>query len=336
MTTNVDLIIPGLFNLPVGELDSSLLNLDLPAFNQFLRFGQSWVNRTFDLETMLIESTGWSGIETLPFAQAYAKLLPATANSDRIILFKPIHLRADRYDAVVVPIEHNLDVSNNIDIIINDLKEVFKVDCDIKKIKNGLWLMQLKQTMPAQHYPHYLSAIGKKFDPFQQSKQVLPWYQLVNEMQMFMHQHKINHGRLESGLPSINSLWFWGAGNLLPKGQKDINWYCDDELLTDFARLSDISFANLNSIKAINFSDDSIIIDLALLEALKIPGDNSLQNILCSMEARLFEPLLQGIKTGKCKLRLWTGSGIDLILSRYSTCQFWKKPRSLLTFTGTN
>lgn len=334
MTTNVDLIIPGLFDLPVDESDSSLLNLHLPAFNQILRFGRLLDNRAFDLETMLIESAGWTGLETLPFAQAYAKLM--VNNSDRIILFKAIYLRADMYNAVVVPLEDNSNNAHDIDIIINDLGEYFNVDCDIKKIKNGLWLMQLKQTTPAQHYLHYLSAIGKKFDPFQQSNQVLPWYQLMNEMQMFMHQHKINHGRLELGLPPINSLWFWGAGNLLPKGKKDVYWHCDDQLLTDFARSSDISCANLNSIKAMNFSNDSIIIDLALLEALKVPGENSLQNILCNMEARLFEPLIQGIKSGKCKLRLWTGSGNDLILSRYSTYKYWKKPRSLLTFAGTS
>ena len=154
MTTNVDLIIPGLFDLPVDESDSSLLNLHLPAFNQILRFGRFLDNRAFDLETMLIESTGWTGLETLPFAQAYAKLM--ANDSDSIILFKAIHLRADMYNAVVVPLEDNSNNAHDIDIIINDINEYFNVDCDIEKIKNGLWLMQLKQTTPAQHYLHYL------------------------------------------------------------------------------------------------------------------------------------------------------------------------------------
>ena len=105
MTANVDLIIPGLFDLPLDESDLSSPSLDLPALNQFLRFGRLWANRTFDLETMLIESAGWTGLTTLPFAQAYAR--SAAKNSDKFILFKAVHLRADMYDAIVVPLEDN-------------------------------------------------------------------------------------------------------------------------------------------------------------------------------------------------------------------------------------
>jgi hypothetical protein len=317
MAVDVDLIIPGLFDLPIDELDSSFLKVDLPAINQFLRFGRLYGNKAFDLESMLIEALGWSGVRTLPFAQAYAE--PGTQDSNRNLLFKAIHLKADMYNAIVVPLEDNQVNNDDIKIIINDLYDLFKVDCDIREVQNGLWLMQLKQCVPALHYPHYLSVIGRKADPFiEQSRQVLPWYKLMNEMQMFMHQHEINRNRLESELLPINSLWFWGAGDLSKITKRNIDWYCDDELLKQFADVTGFVSAGLDKVKTHDFDNDSIIIDLALIEALKSPGEAGLQNLLSKLESRLFNPLL--------------AMRFDLQITANSRYQWWKKSKSLLDF----
>ena len=329
MIANIDLIIPGLFDIHVDELDSSFLRLDLPALNHVLRFGRPQVNQAFDLESMLIQSMGWSGLKTLPFAQAFAN--PETLDSDKILLFKAIHLKADMHNAIVVPIENNKKNNNHISIIIKDLKDLFNVDCNIKKIQSDLYLMHLKQCTPAQHYPHYLSVIGRKADPYiEQSRQALPWYKLMNEMQMFMHQHEINGDRLESDLLPVNSLWFWGAGDLVKFNKTSIHWYCDDMLLTQFAEVSGINCLKLDDVSKVDLSIDSVIIDLAILEALKSPTEVDLQSLLIEQEKKIFELLVETVRSGKGKLRLRAGSSNDLILSRYSTWQYWKKSKSLL------
>jgi hypothetical protein len=274
---------------------------------------------------------GWEDLQTLPFAQAYAS--KQTQDSDCNLLFRAIHLKADMQSAIVIPLENNQVNKNDISLIIKDLKDLFKVDCDIKEVQNGLWLMHLSQCRPAQHYPHFLSIIGKKTDSYiEQSRHALPWYKLVNEMQMFMHQHDINRNRHASGLLPINSLWLWGAGNLPEFMLNNVNWYCDDELLRQFASVSRIACENLDKVQSHDFSCDSIIVDIALLEALKIPGTDNLQALLSNMETALFKPLLKGVMSGKCKLRLRSGSSNDLILSRYSTCQWWKKSVSLVEY----
>jgi hypothetical protein len=329
MTVNIDLIIPGLFDIPVDELDPSFVKMGLPALNQLLRFGRSYQNRAFDLESILIQSMGWSELKTLPFAQAFAK--PELLNSDKVLLFKAVHLKADMYNAIVVPIESNRNNNHKISQIINDLKELFKLDCDIERLQDDLYLMHLKQCTPAQHYPHYLSVIGRKADPFiEQSRQALPWYKLMNEMQMFMHQHEINQDRLESDLLPINSLWFWGAGDLAKLNETDIHWYCDDVLLRQFAEVSGIDCAKLDEVNKTNFSRDSIVIGLEILEALKSPLEAGLRDLLIDLENRIFQPLVKTIRVNKSNLRLRAGSGNDLILGRFSMWQFWKKPKSLL------
>lgn len=40
------------------------------------------------------------------------------------------------------------------------------------------------------------------------------WRQLLSEAQVLLHNHPVNAGRLERGLPPVNSLWFWGGGTL--------------------------------------------------------------------------------------------------------------------------
>jgi len=333
MAVKVELIVPGLFDLPVDELDPGFLKFELPALNQVLRFARPCQNHAFDLESMLIQALGWTGQQTLPFAQAYATQEEQT--SDNCLLFRPIHLRADMHSAIVLPIDTNRVNDHDIGVIINDLKELFKVDCDVSKVQEGLWLMHLKQCMPAQHYPHYLSVIGKKSDPFvQQSKQYLPWYKLVNEMQMFMHAHEINHNRIESGLLSVNSLWFWGAGNLSKLAAGNINWYCDDPLLKQFAAVANINWATLDDFRTLGIDCDSLVIDLSLLEALKSPHESRLQELLGNIEESLFKPVLKQVRARQCVLRLKSGSQFDLKMTAFSTFQWWKKPGSLVESAG--
>jgi len=331
MSIHIDLVIPGLFDLSGEELGSLFLKSELPAFNRLLRYGRPLQNGAFDVESMLVDAMGWSELRSLPFAQSYA--IQGEQNSEKILLFRAIHLKADLHNAIVLPLEKNQTNKNDINIIINDLKNYFKVDCNIREVQNGLWLMHLKDCIPAQHYPHYLSVIGKKAGPFiEQGKQSLEWYKLMNEMQMFMHQHEINSRRLESDLLPINSLWFWGAGKLSILSKKDIDWYCDDELLSRFARISGINCAKQKEVKTAALNCDSVIIDLALMAALKIHHEASLQTILSEMETQLFKPLLQRIKSHKYILRLRSGSSNDLILGPYYTYQCWKKPKSLIDF----
>ena len=333
MAVNVDLIIPGLFDLPVDELDPGFLNLELPALNRFLRFSRPCQNQAFDLEPMLIEAMGWTGLQTLPFAQAYAE--QELRDSDNLLLFRAIHLKADMHNAIVVPLEENQANDQDVDIIINDLRDFFKVDCDITRLPNRLWLMHLKQCTPTQHYPHYLSVLGRKADPFiQQSKQALPWYRLMNEMQMFMHQHESNRNRFESGLLPVNSLWFWGAGKLSGLATNNIDWYCDDPLLKQFASVVNIDCAGLDNVQTTTFVRDSIIVDLSLLEALKSSGETRLQDLLSNLEERLFNPLLHLIRARRCVLRLRSGAQLDLKMTAFSAYQWWKQSKSLVDRTG--
>ena len=330
MPANLDLIIPGLFNLPVDTLDPAFLENDLPALNHFLRYATPVKNRFFELEPILSACMGWKDHPVLPFAQSYVD--QEAIDGHRYLLFKPVHLKADMHNAIVVAIEESQKNTDDINILINDLEVYFNVDCDIQSIPFGNWLMHLKQCDPPRHYPHYLSVIGMKADPYiEQSKAMLPWYKLMNEMQMYLHQHEINQNRLETGLLAINSLWFWGAGSWTPDSTNSVGWFCDDELLRQFARVSGIEITDLSKLEASRFNQDSLVIDLSVLQAMKTDTESNLQELLQRIDRKLIKPLLNAVGKQRCNVRLRAGSGFDYQLRPVSRFKWWCKKKNLLT-----
>jgi hypothetical protein len=330
MRAKLDLIIPGLFNLPLDVLDPAFLVNDLPVLNQFLQYARPINNQFFDLEPILSACMDWQNFPVLPFAQAYVD--QDTADRHKYLLFRPVHLKADMHNAIIVPIENNQANIEDIDLLINDLSGYFNVDCDIQPIAGSTWLMRLKQCDPPRHYPHYLSVIGKKADPYtEQSKAMLPWYQLMNEMQMYLHQHEINQNRQQTGLLTINSLWFWGAGSRLPGSATSTSWFCDDELLSQFARVSGIEVADISKLETVSFDRHSLIIDLSVLLAMKTDAESNLQALLKRIEQKLFKPLLSAVNKQQLSLRLRAGSPFDYRLTPVSRFKFWCRPKNLLS-----
>jgi hypothetical protein len=331
MSARLDLIIPGLFDLPVDTLDPGFLEQKLPALNSFLRFARPGANDLFELEAMLSDCMGWKN-NPLPFAQAFVD--QQSGERHQYILFRPVHLKADMHNAIVLPLQDDQTNRDDINILINDLENYFNVDCDISAVAGGYWLMRLKQCDPPHHYPHYLSVNGRKADPYtEQSKQRLPWYRLINEMQMYLHVHEINQNRFQAGLRTINSLWFWGAGSLPQQSplRTGLRWVCDDELLKQFARVSGIETEACADLERSQFNQDSVICDLSLLEALKTDNEVNLQVLLERIEAQLFSPLLRAVRNQQCSLKLRAGSRIDYQMKPRSRFKWWTKPKNLLT-----
>ncbi|MCZ6669049.1 MAG: hypothetical protein O6932_10335, partial [Gammaproteobacteria bacterium] len=59
MSVQLDLIIPGLFDLPLETLDPAFLENSLPALNSFLRYARASKNSVFELEPILSACMGW-------------------------------------------------------------------------------------------------------------------------------------------------------------------------------------------------------------------------------------------------------------------------------------
>lgn len=328
----VDLVVPGLFHLPIHEFDAEFLRGQLPSLNLLLRFGRRVPNTLFDFDSILAYCLGFEPSQKLPFASAFVD--GKAASQGEYLLCKPIHLKPDMRNAFALPLEEGDDVDSDIDIIINDLSDVFKQDCDITNLGAGHWLMRLKQCLPPRHFPHYLSIVGRKVDQYiEQSRDALPWYQLINEMQMFMHSHAVNQKRLLEGKLPINSLWCWGAGEYSHPYRPLEYWFCDDPILARYADKADIAIHPLSAILDTGKIGDSVCIDLRLLHALKTPSESDLQGLLAEFEEITLAPLLGLVLAGEIQLRLRSAYEEDILLSRYSVLKIWRKSASLDNLT---
>ena len=329
---HVDYLIPGLFELPLEELDRDFLCQRLPHINRLLGLASLRPNHAYTIDAMWLNALGHQASAEagrlapgLPMAHAFAPGQPGS----RQMLFQAIHLKPDMHSALILPIENTEENRNDISIIINDLTGYFKVDCDIKLIDGETYLMDLRGFDVPLHYPHLLSVLGKSANPYiEQSRAIMPWYQLLNEMQMYLHQHPLNAERVNNGSLAINSLWCWGAGPLQQPARRP-HCYCDDFLFRGFASSLGLQASKLSQLDLKTEGIDVLVMNLRLLQALKSMQQQPLSELLLDMDETLFKPLMARLDRGLSSFQLCAGFTSDLALNRFSRYRFWRKAKSI-------
>ena len=333
MPATVKLVLPGLFDLPLEELAPGLLDEGLPHLNRFLRLATPKVNQTYSIDSILKTALGLDGPQGLPLAQAFAR--DKDQEPTRLLLSQAVHLQAGLHSAVIVPIPNHKKNIHDISFIIKDLSDIFKVDCDIRAIADGLFLLRLKAFEAPTHYPHILSVLGKTANPYiEQSRAVMPWYQLLNEIQMFMHQHEVNVQRLQRGMLPINSLWCWGAGSPPAAFETPLDWYCDDVVLNQFALSLGLTPNPRSAVERIDHNADAVVIDLSLLELLKAGEARELDQLLLDVDQKLVKPLLQANEKNRCRVLLMAGYPSNFELKPHARMKFWRGRKNLSDWPG--
>lgn len=333
MPAKVEIVLPGLFDLPLEELEPGLLANELPHLNQLLRLATPQPTRCYSIDEILKTVLGMDSPAGLPLAQAFTRT--EQQEPGHLLLSQAIHLQAGLHSAVIVPVQNNQNNLQDINKIIKDLNDTFNVDCDISAVAHGLFLVHLTGFAAPTHYPHILSVLGKTANPYiEQSRQNLPWYQLLNEIQMFMHQHEVNAERTSRGLLPINSLWCWGAGVIPPGFTTRLAWFCDDPILNQFARSLGLKTESCASIDRLDISENAAFIDLRLIEFLKTGVAAELDQLLLDIDRNLLKPLLETVAKGRNHLILRAGYELDFELKPTARMKFWRPHKNLSNWIG--
>jgi hypothetical protein len=317
---SLDIIMPGLFNLPGHELDHDRLAASTPALHHLLRYASQIPVTPTSFDRRFAELLG---VEpgTLPFAKAMNE-----GDDGHQLLFKPIFLKPDLNNALVFPCQID---GADLGKIIRDLGEYFKADCNIKRATDDTWIMQLSTCDAPQGMPHYLTVVGTGVSHLMdQAKQNLPWFKLINEMQMFLHQHPINQQREQQGLTPVNSLWCWGGDpydrNDTAKGSI---LFCDHP---EFSALGWLYGAEVRSIDDLmDFTDrkPATVLDVSLLQALKGESSEGLEEVLLALEQRVFAPALQ---VARDRIDLYTSSSLRFSFHRRQRFKLWRRAVSII------
>lgn len=226
----------------------------------------------------------------------------------------PVHLAPDRDQLVLMPeplLQVTLSEAAQLAAAFNDAYRAEGWHLEFPHPTRG-YLRSPAPLSVTTRDPEGLAG-GPVLDGMPQGRHAAGLKQLMNETQMLFHTQALNRAREEAGRPTINSLWFWGGGELPPRsGRKPAQIVTDLPLVKGLARWSGATL----QLPPTGSPDDVLMAftgsDLPQLER------TSFASLLASLKARKL-PLLELYLGGQGVFR------VDASGAR----RFWRRGRRL-------
>ena len=137
------------------------------------------------------------------------------------------------------------------------------------------------------------------------------WRALLTEAQVVLHTHDWNQQRVAAGKRAINSLWFWGGGQLPQAVQTAHAQVRSREALLQ-------ALAKAAGVLADGDQQVDALVDLRQLRSLDQLGNDAIR------------PLLTAVQRGELqRLVLDFEDGVRFEIDKSQRWRFWKKPRQL-------
>ncbi len=202
----------------------------------------------------------------------------------------PVHLVADRDQLY-------LSASNTLGVTQSEANELV-AEFDRFYAEDGWqflvatpqrWYLRLPQSLEMRTTPT-AEAMGRRVrEVLPQGDQALVFQRAMTEMQMLLHASQVNVRRTERDQLMVNSLWFWGGGEL-PVTTSVSTWsrvVADDPLARGLARLHGIEV------------DTPVSASLGLVaEQSRLLWQTTVESLELSEQA-LFAPLLTMLRAGE-------------------------------------
>ena len=110
--------------------------------------------------------------------------------------------------------ERDLD-NSSAQLLINDLNEFLHDDgIKIEPVSNVLWLMNLPVNKEIDTVPLGFAENQSIYSLLPKGNDAIYWHKLMNEIQMMLFGHQVNHIREDENRIPVNGVWFWGEGSL--------------------------------------------------------------------------------------------------------------------------
>lgn len=231
----------------------------------------------------------------------------------------PVHVRAD-LNAVRMLAWGNLQLSDaEAQALLKPLKLVFgDAGFPISAPVPERWYLMLPREARLPRFTDPEDVLGDEIhDLLPQGDAGRRWRQLLNEAQILLHNHPVNAGRLERGLPAVNSLWFWGGGGLPD--------HVEFEAAQVFSR--EVGLAALASHAGHAPQARPARWHEGVGDALVDLRD---MGRLDGVFADWIEPAVAAVRAGRlASVELDLADGLRITLAGGQHWRFWRKPRSL-------
>jgi len=285
------------------------------------------------LEACLFNALGMDENQELPAAyyryQTDKKSLPKRM----IVCADPVHLEVGMNDITLT--EKITDISTlDAEEIIGELNKHFEQDgLSFEQGSAQQWYINLP-TEEVIHTSPISQVLRKNIANFQPKSKLRNWQVIQNESQMILHSCSVNKQREIAGLVTINSLWFWGAGQPLKRNNSDVvNILCSEtaqESAKMIAKAANCQYSILSN-KLPEFDSGKTLLIFDQLFSPAIHDNLDLyQQALTQLDNNVIQPLRQAWLAGKIELLVDGCDGRILKPIKPNVWKFWgKKPVSL-------
>ncbi len=204
--------------------------------------------------------------------------------------------------------------------------------------KPDVWLLRLAASPDLETVPLY-DVIGKDIAQYlPKGKDGLKWNQVMNEIQMLLHDHPVNDERMQKGMHPLNSVWFWGGG-IFPDHLRSpfSSMTSSNPLARNLARYAKTSFHPLPDNAEIWLAQlEDPGEHLLILEELRLPfryrdGDEW-DSRLRKLESDWFAPLHLAVQKGIDLAITDCEAGLHFDIGKLDLFKFWRRSRSVLDY----
>ena len=189
-----------------------------PALKKLLARSRAVKIKEKGLEGLLFElfSIPASDRYNLPLAPLILRSHGISVQPDHYYMFAdPVHLRADRDSVIMLGNEHLEILDTDAAQLLHNINEHFHGDkIRLEPISGRHWYLSIPQVQKIHTTP-LTDVVGQRIQPYlPDGEDSRYWRGILNEMQMLLCADDVNRAREAKGEPVINSLWFWGGGQL--------------------------------------------------------------------------------------------------------------------------
>jgi hypothetical protein len=234
----LELTLPGLVPEPADVWTAA--SHRLPALRRLLARAQRSTAAREHLPASLLKSFGVGMQEDWP-AAPFSRLGDG-ADPDEYVWLRadPVHLSPQRSSLVLVDSRRLRLSGEESDALLAVVNRHLALDgLTFSAPLPPRWYLRAPRQLKIRTTPTEAAAGCSVDEVLPQGADALMVHGWVNEIQMLLHEHPINAAREARGALAVNSLWLWGAGQLVqPSVSRSGSVWTQDPLLRGLARAS--------------------------------------------------------------------------------------------------
>lgn len=253
----------------------------------------------------------------------------------------PVHLVADRKGLILMDEStFTLDQHDAL-VLAADVKDILaERGMILEAPTTNRWYVTMDD-MPAIKTIPVHEVAGKDIHYYMPSgKDQQTWAKLLNEVQMVLHDSPVNAERERRGERAVNSLWFWGCGEL-PVLVK-CPWsrvFTDEEIAKGFSVLANIPGAELpetidDALELTEEEDDILIVMSFGLRHSQYHDLKGWQDFITYLEEFWFAEILECIKSKEIGELTILTEYQQFTISKSSFYKFWKRPKPVSVYAS--